>query len=73
MADAGLKKLIIEVIKDAEDWDEYGFKKSTRISKEVIKRAKLRGFDLSPYAVIGELTTVWDIENGRRKSEIHQR
>jgi hypothetical protein len=27
MSDAGLRKLIIEVIKDAEEWDEYGFKK----------------------------------------------
>jgi hypothetical protein len=72
MSDAGLRKLIIEVIKDAEEWDEYGFKKSTRISKEVIKRAKLRGFDISPYVVIGELTNIWDIDNGRRKSEIHQ-
>lgn len=67
MSDIGLRNLIIDVIKDAEDWDEYGLHKSTRISKEVIKRAKIKGFDVSPYAVVGELTVLWDIENGRRK------
>lgn len=67
MSDRGLRNLIVEVIKDAEDWDEYGFKKSTRISKEVIKRAKLRGYEISPHTLIGELTCIWDIENGRRK------
>jgi len=67
MSDIGLRNLIIEVIKEAEDWDETGLRKSTRISKEVIKRAKIKGYDISPHALIGELTCIWDIENGRRK------
>lgn len=67
MSDKGLRNLIVDVIKEAEDWDETGLRKSTKISREVIKRAKLKGFDVSPYAVVGELSPLWDIENGRRR------
>jgi len=69
VADKGLRQLCTEVIDSAEDWPEYGEKKSLRVAQTVIKIAAARGYTVSPHAVIGELTCIWDIKNGRRRCE----